>query len=66
MKKLLLLITFTVCIFLCVNTTMAEDIPRPELVDLANKELIEAGICDYEYFDREKTGEEKNCLLMRI
>ena len=54
MKKLLLLITFTVCIFLCVNTTMAEDIPRPELVDLANKELIEAGICDYEYFDREK------------
>jgi hypothetical protein len=54
MKKFLFLIAFIMYMFLCTNIAMAEDIPRPELVDLANRELIEAEICRYEYFNKEK------------
>jgi len=50
MKRVLVIISLIVCSFLNIKFVVAEDIPKPELVKLANKELTEAGIMSDDYF----------------
>ena len=50
MKRIFLLICLVLCLALTVSVVAEEDIPRPELVKIANVEIIAAGLYDEDYF----------------
>ena len=61
MRKSVLFILIMVYLILHCSIVAAagEDIPRPELVRLANEELIRRGILDYDYFNDKKNNAKK-------